>query len=403
MSAAAGSSEELSDGAVGVLATVVAATVANGYYVQPLLVQIGAAVDLPTSLVGLLPALTQVGLGIGLVTLLPLADSLSARRVLIVTMPLQAAALLAVAASGGAAALMAACLAVGLFGITPYALPPHASLRVRGARLGAVTGMLTRGVICGILLARVVAGLVADRFGWRAVYVLAAAATVVALGVVATVVRPQRPAAPTVPYGRLVASLVGLLASEPELRAAALSQALAFASFNAFWLGSTLYLHARFGWGPGAIGAVGLLGAASALCAPAFGRSAQRLGPRRARPVAMAAMLAAWLLFAAWRESLVGMALALVVLDLGAVVQDVSSRTLLYARAPQVRTRLNAVYTVAMFVGGGLSSAAVGACWAVGGWTGICWFGSATAAAAMLIASWRAMPARAPDPREADG
>ena len=117
----------------------------------------------------------------------------------------------------------------------------------------------------------------------------------------------------------------------------------------------------------------------------------------------MAAMLVAWLLFAAWRESLVGMALALVVLDLGAVVQDVSSRTLLYARAPQVRTRLNAVYTVAMFVGGGLSSAAVGACWAVGGWTGICWFGSATAAAAMLIASWRAMPARAPDPHEADG
>ncbi len=260
---------------MGVLATVVAATVANGYYVQPLLVQIGAAVDLPAGLVGLLPALTQVGLGIGLVTLLPLADSLSARRVLIATMPLQVAALLAVAASGGAASLMAGCLAVGLFGITPYVLPPYASLRVRGARLGAVTGMLTRGVICGILLARVVAGLVADRFGWRAVYLLAAAATVVALGVVATVVRPQRPAAPTVRYGRLVVSLFGLLASEPELRVAALCQALTFASFNAFWLGSTLYLHARFGWGPGAIGAVGLLGAASALCAPVFGRSAQ--------------------------------------------------------------------------------------------------------------------------------
>ncbi len=236
MSAAAGSSDELSEGAVSVLAMVVAATVANGYYVQPLLVQIGAAVDLPAGLVGLLPALTQVGLGIGLVTLLPLADRLSARRVLIATMPLQAAALLAVAASGGAASLMAGCLAVGLFGITPYVLPPHASLRVRGDRLGAVTGMLTRGVICGILLARVVAGLVADRFGWRAVYLLAAAATVVALGVVATVVKPQRPAAPTVRYGHLVVSLFGLLASEPELRVAALSQALAFASFNAFWL-----------------------------------------------------------------------------------------------------------------------------------------------------------------------
>ena len=387
---------ELSEGTVNVMATVVAATVANGYYVQPLLVQIGAAVDLPTGLVGILPALTQVGLGIGLVTLLPLADSLSARRVLVATMPLQVAALLVVAASGDAAALMAGCLAIGLFGITPYVLPPYASLRVREARLGAVTGMLTRGVICGILLARVIAGLVADQFGWRAVYLLAASATVAALGVVAKVVGPQPPAAPTVGYGRLVASLIGLLASEPELRIAALCQALTFASFNAFWLGSTLYLHARFGWGPGAIGAVGLLGAASALCAPVFGRSAQRFGPRRARPIAVAAMFVAWLLFAVLRESLLGMALALVVLDLGAVVQDVSNRTILYARASQVRTRLNAVYTVAMFGGGGLSSVAVGACWAVGGWTGICWFGAATAAVAVLVTSWAARSARAP-------
>lgn len=403
MSAAADPADELSEATVGVLATVVAATVANGYYVQPLLVQIGVAVDLPVRLIGFLPALTQVGLGIGLVTLLPLADSLSARRVLIATMPLQIAALLAVAASGGAASLMAGCLAVGLFGITPYVLPPYASLQVHGARLGAVTGMLTRGVICGILLARVVAGLVADRFGWRAVYLLAASATMVALGVVATVVKPRSSAAPSARYGRLLASLFGLLASEPELRVASLCQALTFASFNAFWLGSTLYLHARFGWGPGAIGAVGLIGAASAFCAPVFGRSAQRFGPRRVRPVAVAAMFVAWLLLAALRDSLVGMALALVVLDLGAVVQDVSSRTLLYARAPQVRTRLNAVYTVAMFGGGGLSSATVGACWAVGGWTGICWFGGGAAAAAALITLWGAVSAHMPDPRGAHG
>ena len=224
-----------------------------------------------------------------------------------------------------------------------------------------------------------------------------------ALGVVATVVRPQRPAAATVPYGRLVASLFGLLLSEPELRVAALCQALTFASFNAFWLGSTLYLHARFGWGPGAIGAVGLLGAASALCAPVFGRSAQRFGPRRARPVAVAAMLVAWLLFAAMRDSLVGLALTLVMLDLGAVVQDVSSRTLLFATPAQVRTRLNAVYTVAMFGGGALSSAAVGACWPFGGWTGICWFGATVAAAAALVASLGAMSPVAPELRGTDG
>ncbi|RYB04435.1 MFS transporter [Lichenibacterium ramalinae] len=400
MTSETGSSDELSDGGVGVLAAVVAVTVANGYYVQPLLLQIGAAADLSAGLVSLLPALTQVGLGIGLITLLPLADSLTARRLLIATLPLQVTALLAVAMSGSAVPLMAGCLAIGLFGVTPYVLPPYASLRVGGARLGAVTGLLTRGVICGILLARVVAGLVADWFGWRAVYALAAAATAGALGVVAVVVRPQGSIAPTLRYRHLIASLFSLLRTEPELRVAALCQALTFASFNAFWLGSTLYLHARFGWGPGAIGAVGLIGAASAFGAPVLGRSAQRFGPRRARQVAIAAMLVAWLLFAVLRESLIGLALALVVLDLGAVVQDVSSRTILYARAPQVRTRLNAVYTVSMFAGGGLSSAAVGACWTIGGWTGICWFGGATAAAAAIAAARGVRSAHVPHPSQ---
>ncbi len=60
------------------------------------------------------------------------------------------------------------------------------------------------------------------------------------------------------------------------------------------------------------------------------------------------------------------------------------------------RARLNAVYTVAMFGGGGISSAAVGACWALGGCTGICWFGAATPALVALVTAWRARPARAP-------
>lgn len=82
-------------------------------------------------------------------------------------MPCQIAALVLIAVGQQSWMLILGCMGIGLFGVTPYLLPPYASLRVPSERLGATTGLLTRGVRCGILLARSVAGLVAVQFGWR--------------------------------------------------------------------------------------------------------------------------------------------------------------------------------------------------------------------------------------------
>ncbi|MGI4946753.1 MAG: MFS transporter [Janthinobacterium lividum] len=378
--------DELAGGQVATLGVLTAVAVANGYYVQPLLNEVGAAIALPPSLLGLLPACTQLGFAIGLVAVLPLSDGLTARRVLLAVVPLQIAALLFVAASRGAAMLMIGCLAIGVTGMTPYILPPYASLRVPPGRLGYVTGMLTRGVNCGILLARAAAGVVAVHLGWRAVYVMAAVAMMGVLAGLARIVTPQ-PRSARIGYGRLIASMARLLRSEPKLRTAALCQGFNFGSFNTFWLSSTLYLHDLFGWSPDQIGTVGILGAVAAFSAPLFGRAITRVGPARARTVALAGIVLSWVLFAALRDSLAGMAVALILIDICATVQDISSRTILYALAPDQRTRLNAVYTLAMFAGGGASSALVGLCWVAGGWLAVCALGAASAVAGLAIAA----------------
>ena len=189
----------LNRGAVNALAVVAAVAVANGYYIQPLLNEVGREMALPHVLLGILPAATQIGLAIGLVLLMPLADA-HARRVLLIVVPLQIAALLLVAASGNVWMLAAGCFAIGLFGITPYVLPPYASVRVSSGLLGRTTGVLTGGVICGILLARTVAGFIAVHSGWRSVYVLAAAAMACVLFFMARLIRRQASAPITTSY-----------------------------------------------------------------------------------------------------------------------------------------------------------------------------------------------------------
>ncbi len=83
-------------------------------------------------------------------------------------------------------------------------------------------------------------------------------------------------------------------------------------------------------------------------------------------------MVVAWVLLAVFRGHLAGMAVGLVVLDISATIVDISNRTILYGLDAGIRTRLNAVYQVAMFSGGAVMSVLVGICWSLGGWFALC-------------------------------
>lgn len=378
---------EMADGEMHLLSLTICVAIANGYYMQPLIGEVGRDLMLPSNLWGMLPALTQLGLATGVITLLPLADTFQPRRVISIVLPLQTLALLAVAKISNVYILFASCFAIGIFGITPYLLPPYASTRVGKDRLPHVTAVLTRGVIIGILLARTVSGLIAGSFGWQAVYWVAAALTMGLVALSAFIVRPTTPGEKK-SYGSLLLSMIRLARTERTLQIAAFSQAATFGSFNAFWIGATLYLGDHFGWSISAIGLVGLVAAASAATAPAFMRAAASFGFGIARSAAMAAAVSAWVIFVLFRTSIPVMAFALIMLDIASAVVDISNRTMLYRLAADMRARLNAVYTISMFLGGGICSLLSGFAYAHFGWLGSCTIG-AIAASVGLIASLR--------------
>ena len=381
------SATALSDRTVGLLAVASAVAVANAYYIQPLLVEVGGAFSISSGLVGILPGLSQIGLACGLAFLLPLGDIISARRLLLTVIPTQIAALALFATSGSALTIAAASLLIGLFGITPYILPPYVSLRVPASRVGQVTGMLTRGIIVGILLARTASGIIGTHFGWRAVYWIAAAMMAIELVFLSRVVTPE-PATPSpgrVPYRDLIVSLVHLLRTVPSLRTAAGCVALSYGSFIVFWLGVTLYLQSpAFGWTPQAIGLVAFVAAVAASAAPMFGRAVDRSGPHATRRAALAGMAIAWALLAVFKGHLAGMTVGLIILDVSVTIVDIANRTILYGLDAGVRTRLNAVYQIAMFSGGAIMSVLGGVCWSLGGWFALCALGAVPVVIAFL-------------------
>ena len=368
----------LSDRVVGLLAFASAIAVANTYYIQPLLVAVSGTLSIPGGLVGILPALSQIGLACGLAFVLPLGDIISARTLLLSVIPIQIAALVLFATSGSTLMIATASLLIGLFGITPYILPPYASLHVPASKLGYVTGMLTRGIIVGILLARTASGIIGTHFGWRMVYWTAAVMMTMELVFLSRIIKsePALSFPVKVSYRELISSLLYLLRAVPELRVAAACVALSFGSFNVFWLGLTLYLQSpAFDWTPQAIGSVAAIGAVAASAAPKLGRAVDRSGPHAIRRAALAGMVAAWILLAMLKGHLAGMTVGLIVLDVSATIVDISNRTILYGLDINIRTRLNAIYQVAMFIGGAVMSVLVGICWSRGGWLALCALG----------------------------
>ena len=376
------------------LATAAGCSVASLYYSQPLL---GSLVDdLQTSegTAGLIPTLTQLGYALGILLLAPLGDRYDRRSIILVKVALLVLALLASGFAPGVSALLVASLAVGLAATVTQDLVPAAATLAPAAERGRVVGTVMTGLLLGILLSRVVSGLVAQWWGWRTVY-FSAAVAVSLIGV--ALWRGLQRFAPTtqVGYLALMASMLTLFRQHASLRRSALAQGLLAMGFSAFWSMLAVMLHHQLHLGSAAAGAFGLAGAAGALAAPLAGKLADKRGPEIVTRLgaAIAALSFALLFLGAWlpddKARLVVLLVSAVGFDFGVQAALVAHQTLVYQLDANARSRLNAIFFTGMFVGMSSGAALGGLAMAQWGWNGVVAMATATSLAALLVRMYR--------------
>jgi predicted MFS family arabinose efflux permease len=371
------------------LATGAGLAVASIYYSQPLLGLLGASLHASTASLGWVPTLTQLGYALGILLLAPLGDRHDRRQLIALKAAALALALLACGLAPGVTVLMAASLVVGVAATMAQDLVPTAAALAPESSRGRTVGTVMTGLLLGILLSRVASGWVAQQFGWRAVYGVAAGA-VALVGAVCWWRLPRIAPTSTLAYGALLASLAALWRRHPALRRAAWTQGLLSVAFSAFWSTLAVMLFQRYQMGSAAAGTFGLAGAAGALAAPLAGRLADRRGPAwvtRAACVLTACSFAAmalelWLPDAARLPLLV---LCTIGFDFGVQASLVAHQTQIYSLEPAARSRLNAVLLSAMFIGMAAGSALGSQALAQRGWLAVVGLSTAAASAAWLI------------------
>ena len=350
-------------------------TVANAYYIHPIIADIAHSYDVSAAQIGLVPALNQIALALGIFLLLPLGDRISNRTLSLVLAACQTAMLVAMALAQSFWLFVTASTVLGFVTIVPYLLPAYASKRVPRESLGKVTSLLTAGIIVAILVARVGAGLVAHETDWRAVYWIAAAMMAAVTGAIPFIMegRAKGTAPPAQQsYFALVGSTVSLLKEHPNIALSGVIQALNFGIFLVVWLGLAFHLTSpAMGYGTDTVGYLAAVALVSVYATPRLGRWADKVGPYRARLRFGLVQLAGVLLYWPTGSSLWLLLVPLILTNIVGPSVDVAGRMTFLSLAPEIRTRLMTGYIILMFIGAGVASWAGPVAYDLGGWGGI--------------------------------
>ncbi|MQA56920.1 MFS transporter [Pseudomonas piscis] len=385
----------LSSKVVLLFATACGLAVGNVYYAQPLLDAMAQSFGLAPATVGIVITLTQVGYGLGLLLLVPLGDLLDRRRLIVTQTLLSVLALLVVALAPNGTWLLLGMAGVGLLAVVTQVLVAYAANLAQPEQRGRVVGVVTSGVVLGILLARTVAGGMADLAGWRSVYLLSAGLTLmVALALWRVLPAVQRPPAAQ-DYLQLLGSLLCLFKEEKILRDRAVLAMLIFAAATTLWTPLVLPLSAPpLSLSHTQIGLFGLAGAAGALGAARAGQLADRGLAQWTSGLALGLMLLCWIPIGLTQWSLWALLVGVIGLDLGLQAVHVTSQSLIYSVRPEAQSRLAAGYMLFYSIGSAAGSIAATTTYAWAGWTGVCLLGAGINAIALGYWLWSLGPQR---------
>lgn len=375
---------ELTFGRRMIFATVCGVAVATIYAAQPVLAGIGRDLGVPEAGLGWIVTAGQLGYLVGLVVLVPFGDLVDRRRLISGHLLLAAVGVALAAAATQTWLLLAGLAVAGLFAVVVQTTVAYAAALSTPEDRGRTLGMVTSGVVVGILGSRVAAGALAGVWGWRSVYA-GLAVLLVVLACLVLKLLPPDPRRQQADYLDVLTSLAGLFRDRLFVSRGLIAFFL-FASFGTLWSGLALPLtEAPWHLNTAQIGLFGIAGLAGALGAARAGRWADAGLASVVTGGALALLTASWLAIGHASWSLVPVVLGVIVLDFAVQAVHVSNQHLLTTAHPHRTSSVIGGYMLFYSLGSALGATATTAAYSVAGWTGSSILGAAFAACALAV------------------
>jgi Arabinose efflux permease len=396
------SQAQLSHAAVLLYAVICGSAVATVYFSQPLLDSIAMEFDIHSTIIGTVITVTQICYAFGLFFLVPLGDLLDPRRLATGMLVFIAIALSIVALASNTLFLFLGMGMVGFQAVVAQVLVAFAADRAPQHNRGRTIGVVTSGIVIGILLARTFSGTLEDIAGWRSVYIV----TAVIMVCMAYLFRTVTPAVRRPPrqntYVGMLRSMKDLFIQIPLLRIRGLLAFFIFSDFSILWSSMVLPMSSPpLSFSHSVIGLFGLAGAAGALAARSAGRLADRGLGQRTTGIALFLLLFSWLPIGLLQHSMWLFIIGVIMLDFAVQAVHVTNQSMILSVRPEAGSRLTAGYMIFYSLGSAAGAAASTWIYSWAGWFGVCILGALVGMIAVIFwACTLTMSCHAPNAKE---
>ncbi|CAK5278579.1 unnamed protein product [Mycena citricolor] len=348
-----GSSGEI--GYARVLAFAVAATFTamNLYYCQPILVQLAEAFQVDDFQVSRIPILLQAGYATGLLFIAPLGDIFHRRQLVLILILISGALTVGLALTSSLIAFEVLSFLTAVATVTPQVLIPLTADLAPANRRATFIALVLAGLLTGVLVARVFAGIIAQYSSYHNVYWMGAGGQFF-LAIVLYLITPPVPVKNTgLSYWQIMKSMAKFAVTEPILIQGCIIFFCGAAIFSGFWVTMTFLLDGEpYNYSPLVIGIFGVVGLAGICMSPLIGRAVDSLVPWAASFVAICFVLSSQIIetFGA-EKNIAAVIIATLILDVGAQATQVSMTTVIFGIDPHARARLNTLLVGSVFLG----------------------------------------------------
>ncbi|KAJ3728139.1 MFS superfamily [Lentinula guzmanii] len=329
--------------------------VANLYYCQPLLIQLSQSFNVSYDEISKVPTLVQAGYAAGLLLISPLGDLVRRRQLILLIVLLSTTLSIPLAVTSSLTIFLTFSFLVGFVSVTPQVLLPLAADLAPAHKRASALSVVFAGLLFGVLIARVFAGIIAQFTSWRVVYFLAIGLqAVVLLGSWALL--PDYPAknqGTGMTYQKILWTMGKYAVTEPVLIQACLVNMGSSASFSAFWVTLTFLLGGDpYNYSTLVIGLFGLVGMFGVAMGPFVGKAIDALPAYHASLVACIALIIFQVVQVIGNGiSIAAVIIAVLGLDIFRQMLQTSLASNIFSIAPEARARLNAVYILSLFIG----------------------------------------------------
>ena len=333
---------------------------ANIYYARPIVEFIAKDLHLSSDLSGLLNTFTQIGYGLGLFFIVPMADLFKSKKIIGILFGVTIISLIGTLFSANGILFLLFTTIIGIGACAAQMLVPL-TMRIAPVKAsGKYVGKVMSGLLIGIMIARPLSIAITDWFGWRMVFLF----SLITLVMVFVLIMKFLPnyevvASSNMSYPNSIASMVKLLGTTPALQQRAFYHACLFAAFSLYWTIMPISLRS-LDYSNNEIACIGFVAIAGAFLAPTIGKLADKGYIFALTNLSMAlVLLSILLLFFVQDHSRLGIIIIIISgisIDIGVSGNLLLGQKVIYGLNPEVRNRLNGLYMTIFFLGGALGS-----------------------------------------------